>query len=72
MMTGFSYMNFVIKDKLEKGDESSKNNLFDVTPYNYIFNRSSSFLDSSFVADNYVLLEDVLKNCMKFDPEIIE
>ena len=56
LMMGFSYMNFVIKDKLEKHDELCKNNLFDITPYNYIFNRSSSFLDSTFVAENHLIL----------------
>lgn len=71
-MTAFSYMNFVIKDKLEQNDELCKKNLFDVTPYNYIFNRSSAFLDSFFVADNHMDLEEVLKNCMKYDPDIIE
>ena len=49
-------MNFVIKDKLEKHDELCKNNLFDITPYNYIFNRSSSFLDSEFVVENHIIL----------------
>ena len=46
--------------------------LFDIEPYNYIFNKSSSFLDSQFVTDNHLILEDVLSNCMKIDPEIID
>ena len=72
MITPFSYMNFVIKYKLEKNDEICKNYLFDLTSYNYIFNRSTSFLDSEFVADNHLILEDVLKNCMNCDPDIVE
>ena len=72
MMMAFNYMNFVIKDKLEKNDPLCKRNMFDTTPYNYIFNRSTSFLDSLFVSDNHLILEEVLKNCMKYDPEIIE
>ena len=72
MATSFSYMCFVIKDKLENHDINCSLNKFDVTPYNYIFNRSSSFLDSEFVAENYLILEDILKNCMKHDDDIID
>ena len=33
----FSFMNFVIKDKIEIKDPLVKNNIFDPTPYNYLF-----------------------------------
>lgn len=45
----FSFMNFVIKDKIEIKDPLVKNNIFDPTPYNYLFNNSTAFLDGSFV-----------------------
>jgi hypothetical protein len=41
----FCYMSFMIKDKIEKMDDSLTNNEFDITPYNYIFNKSSMFMD---------------------------
>ena len=42
-------MTFVIKDKIEKNDPSISRNLFDPMPYNYIFNKGTSFLDDDFV-----------------------
>jgi hypothetical protein len=38
-------MSFVIKDKIEMEDTLQQNNIFDPEPYNYIFNKSTSFLD---------------------------
>lgn len=37
-------------------------------PYNYIFNKSTSFLDGDFVQHNQVLLQNVLKNLHEIDP----
>ena len=68
----FSYMSFVIKNSIETNDKRSKIKFFDIEPYNYIFNRSSSFLDSKFVTDNHFVLEEVLSNCMKIDPGVID
>ena len=34
----FSYMAFVILDKIEIEDELTKGNYFDLEPYNYLFN----------------------------------
>ena len=46
----FSYMAFVIKGFIEKtARENRTNYVFDPEPYNYIFNRSNSFLDGNFV-----------------------
>ncbi len=49
----FSFMTFVIKEKIEQGDVLQKNNIFDPEPYNYIFNKSTSFLDGEFVKHDY-------------------
>lgn len=49
-------MSFVIKDKIENNDKYQKLNVFDLEPYNYIFNRSTSFLDGNFIKDDYVQL----------------
>ena len=46
----FSYMSFVIKDKIEKNDEAQKGNYFDLEPYNYVFNKCTAFTDGIFVA----------------------
>jgi len=45
----FSFMHFLIKHKIEIKDPSVKNNFFDPTPYNYLFNNSTAFLDGNFV-----------------------
>ena len=72
MVLPFSYMSFVIKNSIEEKDKRSKLEIFDIEPYNYIFNRSSSFLDSKFVTDNHIILENVLSNCMRIEPDIID
>jgi len=51
-------MSFVIKQTIEDGKEVVK--VFDPEPYNYIFNRSTSFLDGNFVKTGYSELENVL------------
>lgn len=42
-------MTFVILDKIEQGDELQKGNVFDLEPYNYVFNKSNPFIDGNFV-----------------------
>ena len=54
-------MTFVIGAKNERNDKKEKN-YFDIEPYNYIFNRSTSFLDGEFVKKNYKLLKRILKH----------
>ena len=41
----FSYITFMILSKIEKDDPSAKKNHFDSVPYDYIFNKSTAFLD---------------------------
>ena len=55
-------MSFVIKDKIEKKDKYQVGNVFDVTPYNYFYNRRSCFLDSNMVTENHQELQHVLEN----------
>jgi len=63
MSLGFSYMGFVIKKQLEESIEPVTNR-FDIEAYNYIFNRSTAFLDSEFVSENHIILEQVLHDCL--------
>ena len=72
MSLPFCYMSFVIKNAIETRDKKAKQVIFDIEPYNYLFNRSTSFLDSKFVTKNHLILEDVLKKCRKIDPEVID
>jgi hypothetical protein len=69
---GFSYMTFVIKDEIEKRNKDLIGNYFDIEPYNYIRNKSTSFLDGSFVKNNYSELKGVLKNMKKLNIGYIE
>jgi hypothetical protein len=64
-------MSFVIKDKIENNDQFQKENVFDLEPYNYIFNRSTSFLDGDIIAKDWNQLEEVLKNFYKIDVELL-
>ena len=42
----FSFMSFVIKNKIEEDDEQFKKKEFDPMPYNYLINKSTAFIDS--------------------------
>ena len=46
---GYSYLSFVIKDKIESKDITVQSKEFDITPYNYIFNKSTSLIDSNLI-----------------------
>ena len=50
----FCYMSFVILDKIENGDEDQKGNLFDIEPYNYLFNKGTCFTDGQFVYKDHL------------------
>jgi len=71
-MLAFSYMSFVIKSKIEENDPHQELNKFDIKPYNYIYNKRSSFLDSKFVFDDFITLEHVLSNCLKINPKYLD
>lgn len=53
----FSFMAFVIKEKIEKEEMSMADNMFDIVPYNYQFNKSTAFIDSEFVRSDHEFLE---------------
>lgn len=69
---GFSYMSFVIKDKIEKGNPFDFDFIFDKDGYDYIFNKSTSFLDGIFVRFNHIELDFVIKNLEKIDVDYLE
>lgn len=60
MATPFCYMTFAIKAKIENCDPCILGRRFDPEPYNYIFNRCSSFLDGDFSKKNVTELKRVL------------
>lgn len=64
-------MSFVIKDKIENDDVLQQNNIFDPEPYNYIFNKSTSFLDGQFVQNDFKQLERVLQNFSEQDIALV-
>ena len=69
----FSYMTFVIKDFIEtSSDESREGYLFDSEPYNYLLNKSTSFLDGNFVRMDPAQLQTVLQNFEKLDPQLLD
>jgi len=53
-MLPFSYMTFVIKEKIETEDSVMEDNEFDIVPYNYIFNKSTCFIDGTFIFDDHM------------------
>lgn len=68
----FSYMSFVIKEKIEKNDPHQKLNYWDIESYNYIFNQRTCFLDSNLVTTDYQTLVKVLEKFEKIDPELLD
>jgi hypothetical protein len=61
----FSYMSFLIQEKLENREPSALKNEFDIEAYNYIFNKSSCFMDGSFTRQDSDVLEYSLRNIHK-------
>jgi hypothetical protein len=49
----FSYMTFVIKDKIEQEDACMVGNHFDPVPYNYVFNKNTAFTEGEFVTADH-------------------
>jgi len=65
-------MSFVIKDKIEQNDSLQEGNKFDIQPWNYIFNKSTCFIEGQFVVENYRQLDYVLKELAQIDNSHIE
>ena len=57
----FCFLTFSFKEKEDQG-LSNKLNVFDVEPFNYLFNKMSPFMDGKLLRDNFELLEKVLYN----------
>ena len=68
----FSYMSFVILDKIEQRDETIEGNLFDIEPYNYIFNRATCFTDGQFVYKDCAQLNKVLSEFESIDNVLLD
>jgi len=65
-------MTFVIKDKIESNDELNLDNVFDPVPYNYIFYKSTAFIDGDFIFADHVLLEEVLHYFEELNPGLLQ
>ena len=69
---GYSYMSFEIKDKIET-EQLLKANEFDITPFNYVFNKSTSIIDSNdILANEHIAFETILQNIYNLDPSYLE
>lgn len=58
----YSYMGFVIKDNLENNDGFMEEVEFDKEAYNYLFNKRTSFMDSTFTRNDTDEMPRVLEN----------
>jgi hypothetical protein len=69
-------MTFVIRSKIEEEGYSKHSphsgKVVDVEPYNYIFNKSTAFLDGNFVKVDYPQLHTVLQTFEERDPDLLE
>ena len=48
-----NYATIADKKKIEDEDEAVLENEFDPEPYNYIFNKATSFIQGSFVVEDH-------------------
>ena len=65
-------MTFVILNHLENQEIFLEDKIFDVEPFNYIFNKSNSFLDGEFVKNDHIKLNKILKNFLETDVSLLE
>ena len=63
----FSYMTFVMQSQIEENGLNPLNK-FDITPFNYLINKQTAFLDGEFVRNDVELLEEVLQNLVEKNP----
>ena len=61
-----------MKEKIEIEDESIQGNVFDLEAYNYMYNKSTSFIDGTFVTNDHNQLNYVLEELEKIDPNHLE
>jgi hypothetical protein len=61
----FSYMSFIIKDKLERSEGHIVKHIFDPEAYNYLFNKRTSFMDSEFTRVDTTEMPYVLESLEK-------
>ena len=73
-MLGFSYMTFAIKQKIEEKSHYTHimSYIFDNEAYNYLFNKSTAFLDGEFVWKDHQVLDYVLEKMYDFDKNFVE
>jgi len=70
---GYSYMTFVIKDKIEHKDAESSAYEFDIAPYNYLFNKATSIIDSNEVLnDNPAFFKRILQSIREYDQTYLD
>lgn len=65
-------MTFVIKDKIENEDDCVKDNIFDPVPYNYVYNKATSFTEGDFVTNDHEQLHKVLTELKQIDIDHVE
>ena len=64
----FSYLSFVINDRFKRHEID---NFFDISAFNYVFNRSTPFIDKDYFMSDHELLERVLQKMFQFDHEYL-
>lgn len=68
----FSYMSFVIKNYLECVPREHRSHfMFDPEAYNYLLNKSNSFLDGNFVKTDPIELNDILQSFVQLDRNML-
>ena len=57
---------------IEKTGKFDHNRVFDINPFNYIFNKRTAFLDGDFVVGDIEQLEYVLSNFHQINPNLLD
>ena len=76
----FSFMTFVIQSKIEEIDDNTGemqdapllDKAFDIEAFTYMLNRNSCFTSGNLMYGNFIKLQRILINMLKYDPVYLE
>jgi hypothetical protein len=60
-------MAFVINEKTFGPKSTISKNVFDLTPFNYMINKSNAFIDGNFLRTDHEFMNNLLKNMLQIN-----
>ena len=69
---GYSYMTFMMRNKIQFRDPCLNGNEFDLEPFNYIYNKTTAYFEGKFVIEDQTRLSQILKASCKVNPDSLD